>query len=341
MTTHDDTPVLVTGAGGFVGLHTVLALLRDGYRVRGTVRSERREAPLREALAAHTEHADRFEVAVADLGSDAGWDEATRGCRYVQHIASPIPAEIPRHEDELIVPAREGALRVLRAAADAGVERVVMTSSLAAVVYGHARDGSKTFDESDWSVVEGLNPYEKSKTLAERAAWDFARERGLEFAVINPGLILGPLLSADTPPTSSEAVRKFMAKEFPGIPRLGYACVDVRDVAAAHVAAMTAPSAANERFLCAGEHTWMEEIVEILNRHFAERGYRAATRKLPNFVIRGVALFDKTTRLVLPELGNRQDIDSSKIRERLGWKPRGIEEMVVEMGESLIRYGLV
>ncbi len=341
MTAQQDSTVLVTGISGFVGLHTALALLREGYRVRGTLRSQKRAAPLREALARHTDVADRLELVDADLSSDDGWADAVRGCRFVHHIASPIPAELPRHEDELIVPAREGALRVLRAASEAGAQRVVMTSSLAAVVYGHARDGSRTFDEGDWSIVEGLAPYEKSKTLAERAAWDFANTCGLDLTTINPGLILGPLLTGDSPPTSSEAVRKFMAREFPGVPNLGYATVDVRDVAAAHVAAMTAPGAGGERFCCAGEHTWMAEIVEILNRNFADRGYKVPTRRLPNFAIRAASLFDKTVRLVVPELGKRQDIDTTKIRDRLGWKPRSLEEMVVDTGESLIAHGLV
>jgi nucleoside-diphosphate-sugar epimerase len=341
MSANQDSIVLVTGISGFVGLHTALALLKEGYRVRGTLRSQKRAAPLREAMARHTDVADRLELVDADLSSDAGWADAVRDCRFVHHIASPIPSELPRHEDDLIVPAREGALRVLRAASEAGVQRVVMTSSLAAVVYGHDRDGSRTFDERDWSIVDGLNPYEKSKTLAERAAWDFANQRGLDFATINPGLILGPLLTSDSPPTSSEAVRKFMAKELPGVPNLGYATVDVRDVAAAHVAAMTAPGAGGERFCCAGAHTWMAEIVEILNRNFADRGYKIPTRKLPNFVIRATSLFDKTTRLVVQELGKRQDIDSTKIRDRLGWKPRGLEETVVDTGESLIAHGLV
>ncbi len=341
MSENRDTTVLVTGASGFVGLHTVVGLLESGYRVRGTLRSQKRAAPLREALARHTHGGDRFEIVEADLGRDTGWKDAMLGCRFVQHIASPIPATLPKHEDDLIRPAREGALRVLSAASQAGVERVVMTSSLVTVVNGHVRDGTRKFDERDWAVVEGLNPYEKSKTLAERAAWDFAAEHSLELTTIAPGLILGPLLTADSPPTSSEAVRKFMAKEFPGVPNLGYATVDVRDVAAAHIAAMTAAGAGGERFCCAGDHTWMAEIVGILNRHFGDRGYKAATRKLPDFVIRAVALFDKTTRLVVPELGQRQDIDTTKIRERLHWKPRGLEEMVVDMGESLIAHGLV
>ena len=340
MANHNDTLVLVTGASGFLGLHTVLGLLKEGYRVRGTVRSEKKAEPLREALATHTEGTDRLEFAIADLASDDGWAEAVAGCRYVIHVASPIPKGIPRHEDDLIIPARDGALRVLRAAVEAGVKRVVMTSSLAAVVYGHVRDGSCTHDENTWSVVDGLNPYEKSKTIAERAAWDFVADKELELVVINPGLILGPLLTAESP-TSAEAVRKFMAKEFPGVPRLGYATVDVRDVAAAHIAAMTSPEAAGERFCCANEHTWMEEIVEVINRNFADRGYKAATRRLPNFVVKGVALFDKVTRQVVPELDQRQDVDTSKIRNVLGWKSRGLEEMVVDMGESLIAHDLV
>jgi nucleoside-diphosphate-sugar epimerase len=288
--------------------------------------------------------ADRLELVEADLLRDEGWAEAVAGCRFVWHVASPVPKELPEHEDELIVPAREGTLRVLRAAAEAGVERVVLTSSLAAVLSGHPPDGSRTFDEDDWSIPENCAPYEKSKTLAERAAWEFvgglSGDRRLELAAINPGLVLGPILDSDSG-TSGEAVRKLMAREFPGCPKLGWAPVDVRDVAAAHLAAMTTPAAAGKRFCCAIEFAWMREIAEILDRRFRASGYKVSTLPLPNLLVRLVALFDRTTRMVVPELGQRQDVSSARIRETLGWKPRSLEEMVVSMGETMIEQGVV
>jgi dihydroflavonol-4-reductase len=337
------TTVLVTGASGFIGLHCVRELLQQGYRVRGSLRSPQREARLRAALAEHVDVGDRLEFATADLASDDGWEAAVAGCTYVLHVASPLPRELPEHEDDLIVPAREGALRVLRAASDAGVARVVLTSSMAAVISGHRRDG-RAFDESDWSLTEKINPYEKSKTLAERAAWDFVaalpEDRMLELAVINPGLVLGPILEEDYG-TSAEAVKKLLARELPGCPRLGYEVVDVRDVADAHVAAMTAPGAAGQRFCCVESFAWMSDIARILKRHFGPRGYRVPTLPLPDFLVRIVARFDGTVRLVVDDLGCHQQVSNERIKRVLGWQPRGLEETVVATGESLIENGVV
>jgi nucleoside-diphosphate-sugar epimerase len=338
------TTVLVTGASGFIALHCILQLLEHGYRARGTLRTPTREPALRNALAKHVDAADRLEFVTADLTRDEGWLDAVRGCTYVLHVASPLPREVPKHEDDLIVPARDGALRVLRAASEAGVKRVVMTSSLAAVCYGHVRDGSRVFDENDWSLTEGIGAYEKSKTIAERAAWDFVGglppERRPELVVINPGIVFGPILTDDWG-TSGEVVRKLMRREFPGVPRLGWAPVDVRDVASAHLAAMTSPAAAGKRFCCAIEHAWMSDIAAVLNAHFADRGYRIPTRRLPSFLMRVVALFDKTARVALGDLDKRQDVSSARIRQTFGWKPRSLEEMVVSMGESMIEQGVV
>jgi nucleoside-diphosphate-sugar epimerase len=282
----------------------------------------------------------RFEVIAADLTRDEGWSDAAAGCRFVLHVASPLPSVPPKDEQELIRPARDGALRVLRAAADARVERVVMTSSLAAVLYGVERD--RVFTESDWSNVDGgsIGPYEKSKTIAEKAAWEFAASHDLELATINPGLVLGPILGADLN-TSSEAVAKLMNREFPACPDLHFAMVDVRDVATAHLAAMTTPEAAGERFLCAIADHSLREVAAILDRHFAPKGYRIPTGNMPGFAMKLVALFDKTARLALNDLGRPQSIDNSKIRRVLRWKPRGLEEMVLANAESLIRHRLL
>jgi nucleoside-diphosphate-sugar epimerase len=260
-------------------------------------------------------------------------------------VASPLPRKPPKHEDELIVPARDGALRVLDAASKAGVERVVMTSSLAAVLYGHRRDGSRVFDEESWSLLTPeVGAYERSKTIAERAAWDFVAglpaERRIELVTINPGLVLGPILDEDYG-TSGELVKKLMARELPACVHVGWAMVDVRDVAAMHLAAMTTPEAAGKRFVCATEHAWMIDVARILDRHFRSRGYRIPLRELPGWSLRVLALFDKTMRVVVNDYDKRQDVSSERARRILGWKPRGLEEMVVAMGESLIRHGVV
>ncbi len=339
-----DTTVLVTGASGFIAQHTIIALLAAGYRVRGTVRSLARAAGIEKILSAHAPLGDRFSLVEAELTRDEGWREACRGCRYVLHMASPLPTAPPKHKDELIVPARDGALRVLRAAVAERVERVVMTSSVAAVLYGQARDG-KTYDESDWSILsDEVGAYEQSKTIAEQAAWEYVKslpaDQAIELVTINPGLVLGPLLSPDFS-TSGEVVRKLLQRDFPACPDIGFAVVDVRDVADAHVAALTAPGAAGQRFIVAIEHAPMLEIAKILDRAFGPRGFKVPTRRLPNWLLRTVSIWDKTARLAIQELGKRQDVSSARARDVLGWKPRSLEAMVVDMGESMIAHGAV
>ena len=350
MTDDSTDTVLVTGATGFIAQHCILQLLEAGYSVRGTARSAGRRDEIASTLEPHLGSAARarlasgFEVVAADLTADAGWDDAVGGCRYVLHVASPIPRTPPRDPAELIVPARDGVLRVLRAAARTGVERVVLTSSVAAVLYGRDRD--RVFTEDDWSNVDDkrIGAYEVSKTLAERVAWDFIDELGhgasTSLAVINPGLVLGPLLSSDWG-TSGEAVKKLIDRDFPAIPDINYACVDVRDVATAHLAAMTSPAAGGQRFICAEADHSLREIARILETHLAPKGFEIPTRNLPSAALRMVALWDKTARLALNDLGVHQHVDTSRIRTVLGWQPRGLEEMVVSMADSMIAHGIV
>jgi dihydroflavonol-4-reductase len=340
-----ETTVLVTGASGFVAMHCILKLLEKSYKVRGTLRSPEREASLRKTFVKHTSADDRLEFFTTNLTNDDGWEDAVKGCQYILHVASPFPPQPPKHEDDLIQPAREGTLRVLKAALSANVKRVVMTSSLAAVVSGHEDDDSKVFNEEEWSRTDrDIGAYEKSKTIAERDAWDFVKglesDNALELSVINPGLILGPILDEDYS-TSGEVIRKLMRREYPGCPDLSWPAVDVRDVADAHLAAMTTPKAAGMRFCCAIENASMQDIALILNKQFANRGYKVPTRKLPNIIVRFAALFDKTTRLVVKNLGRRTEISNARIKEVLAWKPRSLEEMVIAMAESMIEYGVV
>ncbi|MDX1382685.1 MAG: aldehyde reductase [Thermoanaerobaculia bacterium] len=339
------TRVLVTGATGFIAQHCILQLLDAGYSVRGSARSASRAERLRDTLRPHLASPDAltgFELVSADLTRDEGWDEAVAGCTYVLHVASPIPRTPPDDEEELIVPARDGVLRVLDASARAGVRRVVLTSSMAAILYG--RDRSRVFDESSWSDVESkaIGAYEKSKTLAERAAWDFIDKdaSGMELAVINPGLVLGPVLDDDWG-TSGEAIKKLFDRDFPAVPDMNWACVDVRDVASAHLAAMTVPEAAGQRFICAEQNHSMREVAEILAREFGPRGFKIPTGRLPGFLVRLAAIFDKTARLGLNDLGVKQQVDTTRIRTVLGWEARGLEEMVVAMGQSFIDHGIV
>lgn len=337
--------VTVTGASGFIAMHCILKLLEQGYRVRGTLRTQSRGDGIRQALGKHVDVGDRLEFVKADLTSDEGWTEAMSGATYLLHVASPLPRKPPRHESELIDPARDGALRALKAATAAGVKSVVMTSSVAAVAYGHDRSSQRVFDESDWSELGSeVGAYEKSKTIAERAAWDYVdnlpAESRFAFAVVNPGLVLGPVLDSDYG-TSGEVVRKLMKHELPGCPDVGWAMVDVRDVADAHVAAMTNPHANRKRFIVANAQASMIDVARILKDNFSSRGYKIPVRRLPNWLVRFAAIFDKTTRLVLQELGYRRQVTSARAEKVLSWKPRPLEEMVVSMGESLIEHGVV
>lgn len=337
--------VLVTGGSGFVGAHCILHLLQAGYGVRTTVRSLAREPEVREMLrVGGVEAGDRLSFAAADLTSDAGWPEAVAGCAYVLHVASPFPSALPRHEDEIIAPARDGALRVLKAARDAGVRRVVLTSSFAAIGYGQAPK-NRPFNEEDWTDPNGddVRAYVKSKTLAERAAWDFiAREGGaLELSVVNPVGVFGPVLGPDYS-TSILLVQRLMDGAMPGLPRLYFGCVDVRDVADLHVRCMTDPAAKGERFLAvAGEFLSVAQIARILKRRMGAAGRRIPAFELPDFLVRLAARRDEAVQQILPELGKRKNGTNEKARRVLSWQPRSNEECLVATAESLVRLGLL
>jgi dihydroflavonol-4-reductase len=337
--------VLVTGGSGFIGAHSILQLLAAGHRVRATVRNLNRRddvlAMLRQGRAASTEN---LSFTAADLTADAGWAEAMKGCDYVLHVASPLPSSAPKDENELILPARDGTLRVLRAARDAGVKRVVQTSSFAAIGYGHA-GRKRPFDETDWTDLSsaGIQPYAKSKALAERAAWDFmAREGGaLELAVVNPVVVLGPVLGPDFSP-SIEVVKALMEGKAPAAPRIHFGLVDVRDVADLHLRAMSDPAARGERFLAiAGATASFLDIATVLRARMDEAGRRAPRREMPNWLTRGLALVIPQLREVVPFLGRYAEASGDKARRLLGWNPRPNEQIIVATAESLLRLGLV
>lgn len=337
--------VLVTGGSGFIGGHALLQLLAAGHEVRTTVRDPGREAGVRELLRANGADAgERLRFFAADLTSDEGWKEAASGCDFALHVASPFPETLPKHEDELIVPAREGALRVLRAARDAGVRRVVLTSSFAAVGYGHPQQQAP-FDETTWTDLDGgdVSAYVKSKTLAERAAWDFvAREGGgLELATVNPVGVFGPVLGADYA-TSILLVQRLLAGAMPGCPQLRFGIVDVRDVVDLHLRAMVDPAAKGERFLAvAGDFMPVREMARALKRRLGDAAKRVPTRQLPNWLVKLAALRDPAVKQIVPELGKYKNATSVKAQRMLGWSPRGNEDALLATAESLLRLGLV
>jgi nucleoside-diphosphate-sugar epimerase len=337
--------VLVTGGSGFIGSHSILQLMVAGHNVRTTVRSLKREADVRAMLKeGGATSADRLSFFAADLLNDVGWQEAADGCEYVLHVASPLPPSVPKHEDELIVPARDGALRVLRAARAAGVKRVVLTSSFAAIGYGH-KERSTPFTEADWTDLSGgdVAAYAKSKTLAERAAWEFiAREGGnLELSVVNPVGVFGPVLGPDYS-TSILLVQRLMDGAMPGVPRLYFGAVDVRDVVDLHLRAMTHPAAEGERFLAvSGDFLSMRDIANILRRRMGPAARRVPSRQLPDWLVRLAALRDPAIKLILPELGKKKNATNEKARRLLGWTPRSNEDAIAATGESLVRLGLL
>jgi len=329
--------VLVTGGSGYIGSWCVLDLLAAGHVVRTTVRDLAKEPGLRAQLAQGGADGE-LTVLAADLTSDAGWREAVDGCDYVLHVASPTLTSLPRHEDEMIVPARDGVLRVLRAARDSGVRRVVLTSAIGAVAYGHP-DRDTPFTEADWSDVDaGIPPYQKSKTLAERAAWDFiaTEGNGLELVAVNPVGVLGPVLGADYSP-SLGLIRRMLDGEVPASLKFASGYVDVRDVADLHLRAMTDPAAVGERFIAqSGSSLWVRDIAEILRDRLGERASKVPTRELPNWVARAMGTVNPQLRLIVPQLGKNFDASSEKARRVLGWRPRPIEQTIVDTAESLL-----
>lgn len=333
--------VLVTGGSGFLAGWCMVELLGRGYEVRTTVRDLGREREVREAVSMGGQDDEKIAVLAADLTSDEGWQEAVAGCDYVLHVASPFPPVQPKDPDELIVPAREGTLRVLRAALTAGVKRIVVTSSVAAIAGGAKTPGP--LSEGDWTDLDfdGLSPYVRSKTIAEQAAWDLVREQGAEqrLATVNPGAILGPLLSRDAS-YSLEAIERLL-KGIPGTPKVGFSFVDARDVAALQVKAMLASEAGGQRFIAVAEFLWMAEVAAILRRELGADAAKVPTRGVPNLAVRAMALFDPGIRSITNQLGKKLTYSSAKAETMLGWTPRPLEQTIAETGRSMVERRLV
>ena len=336
--------VLVTGGSGYIAGWMIVHLLELGYRVRTTVRSHSRESTVRTAVAGQVDLEDRLSFSVADLLNDDGWSDAVGGCNYVIHVASPMGQGEPKAD--LLRPAREGAIRVLKAARHAGVRRVVLTSSTVAAKPSPKRgeDLSAATNESTWTDPEekGLSAYARSKTLAERAAWEFAEQTTgtLEMTTILPGMVLGPVMTG-TVSGSVELISRMLTGKVPALPRIGFSVVDVRDLAALHVQAMRAPEAAGQRFLGVGDFLWMEDMAKLLRDNLGQQASKVPIRRLPDFILRLAAVFQYEARFMAPMLGQRTHFDVSKAATLLDWHPRPASEVVLACASDLIRQHLV
>lgn len=338
--------VLVTGASGFIAMHVVKLLLKEGYAVRGTVRSLADPKKLKPIEDLKSDIPDAsLELVEANLTTPDGWDKVVEGCDYVLHMASPFPATNPKNEDELIKPAVEGTLNVLRACGPS-VQRVVLTSSVASVSSGHdAPPNGDAFTEDDWTDVDKVHTvYEKSKTLAEKAAWDYMKElrsdQRFDLAAINPVIVFGPVYGSVVS-TTVEFAKRILGKEMPMLPHLNFNIVDVRDVALAHVTAMTKPEAAGKRHILVGRSIWMQEVAKIIEAEFKPMGYSIPTSVAPYALLWMLGRFDASVRMILPFIGKQEKFSRDRMTNVLGIEPRPIEETVSDMCHALVAMGAV
>ena len=327
--------VLVTGASGFIAEHCIIELLKNGYSVKGSLRSMNREQEVRDAVKTETDDT-KLEFCKLDLLEDDGWEDAMWDCDYLMHVASPFVIEDPKDENELIKPAKEGTLRALNAAKKAGIKRVVLTSSVAAV-NSHMMSG--TSDHTTWTDINSkyVTPYQKSKTIAEKAAWDFYNNQDnsnkMEMAVINPGGVMGPQLGNDLGGASTQIVSQLISGKFPMIPALSFPFIDVRDVAILHLKAMTTPEADGKRFIAAhSEPTWMYQVAEVLSA----AGYeKIKLKKAPSFMLKLIGLFDNKTKSLVPMLDKYVPCDNSQTVKVLNWEPMPWEQAFIEHAKSI------
>lgn len=337
--------VLVTGGSGFIAGHIIIQLLKQGWQVRTTVRTLQRETEARAVLReAGMTGGGALSFVAANLLDDAGWADAVAGCDYVLHVASPVHTGSPGDEDEVVGPAREGTVRVLRAARDAGVKRVVLTSAFHAVSWGHPHRDT-AFTEDDWTVLDGpgVDAYAKSKTLAERDAWDFvAREgKGMELVVLCPVAVVGPVMGRDISGTN-HLVQRILEGGMPGYPNMYIPFVDVRDVASAHVLAMTTLAAAGQRFLLAsGPAIPMKQVGGLLRARLGGAADRVPTRTIPNVAVRLGAVFSREFRPIVPDLGYAKKVSNDKARRVLDWKPRQADDAILAAAETMLTKGLI
>ena len=332
--------VLVTGGTGFIGLHCLQQLLDKGYKVRTTIRSESRKQEVMDAMKKHSSNCENLEFFIADLLNDDGWKEAVEGSKYVLHVASPFFLGEPENEDVFIKPAVEGTLRVLKACADADVQKVVLTSSFAAVGYGHPRE-KEVYTEEDWSSVDGeISPYAKSKTLAEKAAWEFVKtleeSKKFELTVINPVAVTGPMLTSDIG-SSNDFLLKLISGSMPACPKIHMGYVDVRDVAKAHIFSMTEEKTNGERIIVSENEMFFAEVGKTLN----EAGFKKSpTKEMPNFLVKIMSLFVGELKTLLSALNRKGDIDKTKAKSFFNWDYISTEQSVTETAQQLQDMGL-
>jgi nucleoside-diphosphate-sugar epimerase len=338
--------VLVTGGSGFVGAHCILQLLEKGYSVRTTIRSMKKKDQVLNMLKnGGLTNFDNLEFVEADLTNDTNWDQAVKGCEYILHVASPIFLALPKDENEMIRPAVDGALRVLKAARDAGVKRVVMTSNFGAVGYSH-KDPNIPITEESWTNPnqKGLSSYNKSKAMAERAAWNFIKKDGgdLELSVINPTAIFGPSLGPDIS-SGFELLKGLLDGSMKAVPNLTFNVIDVRDVADLHIRAMTNPDAKGQRFLAlAGGKISMPEIAAFLRKTMPEVSQKVSTKTLPDWGVRLAALFNPKAKAIASMLSASRNVSNAKAKNVLGWKPLSTnEEAITASVESMIKFGVL
>lgn len=337
--------VLVTGGTGFVGTHCILQLLQQGYQVKTTLRSLKRKGEVIAMLKqGGIQNFENLFFIEADLGRDDNWAEAVRDCEYVLHVASPISLQVPKHEDDMIRPAVEGTLRVLKAARDAGVKRVVVTSSFAAVGYSH-KDPNTLITEAEWTDPEdkSLSAYLKSKTLAEKAAWDFINTEGgdLELAVVNPTGIFGPLLGPGQS-GAHELLKGLLDGSMKSIPQISFGIVDVRDVVDLHLRAMINPNAKGERFLAlSGGVLSLHDVALLLKERMGAKAQKVSTKLLANWLVRIAAWFNPAAKNIVSQLGRVKNASNEKAKTLLGWTPRSNEEAVLAAAESLFQFDLI
>ncbi|GLB52615.1 dihydroflavonol-4-reductase [Neptunitalea chrysea] len=336
--------VLLTGVTGFLGSHTAIQLLNKGYIVIGTLRNQSRSEEIKSIIKAHTTNWELLTIVEADLLDVAIWDELTKGVDYVLHIASPFPRKLPKNEIDLVKPARQGTLNVLKAASNNGVKKVVMTSSVASIIYGKTKaELGVEMDENDWTDVgnrKDTTPYFRSKTIAERAAWDFMNTLGtkMELTTILPGAILGPVLEKDFG-TSANIVIKLLNGSSPALAKIGFEIVDVRSVANLHILAMESSVSSGKRYVASAGYSMFKEIGAILQKQFPKR--TIPKRELPNWVVRLFSNIDTTLKPILVDLGVTRKLNNTKAIKELGWEPISVDEAVISCAKSIFEKGII
>lgn len=337
--------VLVTGGSGYIASNIIIQLLKEGYGVRTTVRSlDKIERVKKIITAGGIKNLEDLSFIETDLSSEKNWDKAMEGITYVIHPASPTPKLNFKDEKEMIDPAVNGVLYVMKAARDAKVKRAVLTSAYGAIFAGHEKR-TTPYTEEDWSNLDAKNifPYQKSKTLSERAAWKFIEEEGngMELTTVNPVAVMGPILTSDYSHSNIQ-IQQLLAGEVKAVPNVDSGYVDVRDVASLHVLAMTSPKAAGERFLATtGETLSMLEVASILREAFPAYDDKLPTKKIPNAVLKAAAVADPSLRMVASLTGKYAGTSNQKAKTLLGWEPRSAKEAILATAQSMIDLGIV